>query len=610
LKSEEQTSLAEENFASPWFETAFQEAIAYLRKIAGNLSELSKVDLEFYGNDRFFKGLRFSLLCGQEFQNFDILFDSRYPFSLPKFAMVDKDHFLRWPHIEENGEICLVPSHVTFVHAIGTSVLESLCAALKQLIIECRSGINQSHFVEEFHSYWNRMVDQFRPIIAIVPLQKESRKIWAWKGIKFTLLAETPSSGVVWLQNYFGKQTVYEDNFFQTAYIHLNSPLFPKDYPTSGPKLRKLINSLPDGGKAHLWPIFNKIVSNHPIAFGFTTANGPALFGLSITEDKPQKVYKKSRGDHRTRGFRPRKIPFNILLNRALGASSIVAPCKIKRADPLWLHSRGGSGLRGLDRKKVVLIGCGSLGSSIAMALAQAGIGKLMLIDPEKLEWNNIARHELGAQNIGETKVLALAKIIKGHLPHVEVEGINSTWEKIFERTPVFMQDADLVISTTADWNSNSLLNLRARTGITWPPILYGWTEAFGLAGHALYVSDRGGCLACGSDGVGNFLKAITAWPSHLSTLQQEPACGAFYQPYGVLDTQHIRTLIAEAALDVLLGKAPVGFHRIWVGEVEKCNETGGELSSFALSDLERIGSGRRRIDSPWPINPNCTLCN
>ena len=233
-----------------------------------------------------------------------------------------------------------------------------------------------------------------------------------------------------------------------------------------------------------------------------------------------------------------------------------------------------------------------------------------MFIDPEKLDWSNIARHELGSQSIGEHKVKALAKTVKGHLPHVEVEGINSTWEKVYERNSAFMEDADLIISTTADWNSNSLLNFRARFGRKWPPVLYGWTEAFGLAGHALYASDIGGCLACGSDGVGMFLRDITSWPSHLSTLQQEPACGAFYQPYGVLDIQHVRTLIAEAALDVLLGKTLTGFHWIWVGGIEKCIDVGGELSSFALSELDRIGEGRRRIDGPWPINPACTLCN
>ena len=49
-----------------------------------------------------------------------------------------------------------------------------------------------------------------------------------------------------------------------------------------------------------------------------------------------------------------------------------------------------------LREKTVTLIGCGSLGSTMAVSLARAGVGKFHLFDPDKLSPVNIARHQAG----------------------------------------------------------------------------------------------------------------------------------------------------------------------------------------------------------------------
>ena len=61
-----------------------------------------------------------------------------------------------------------------------------------------------------------------------------------------------------------------------------------------------------------------------------------------------------------------------------------------------------------LADKVVGIAGCGGLGSNCAVALARTGIGKLILVDDDKLEASNLNRQYFFANQIGEFKPLAL----------------------------------------------------------------------------------------------------------------------------------------------------------------------------------------------------------
>lgn len=57
----------------------------------------------------------------------------------------------------------------------------------------------------------------------------------------------------------------------------------------------------------------------------------------------------------------------------------------------------------------VLVVGVGSLGSAAAAALAGYGVGRLDLLDPDRLEWHNTVRHVLDDRDIGRHKTDALA---------------------------------------------------------------------------------------------------------------------------------------------------------------------------------------------------------
>lgn len=72
--------------------------------------------------------------------------------------------------------------------------------------------------------------------------------------------------------------------------------------------------------------------------------------------------------------------------------------------------------------KCVVIIGCGSVGSLVAMELARAGVEKFVLCDADTLEYHNICRHQCGIEDVGDLKVNALKRKLLNINPKVNVK--------------------------------------------------------------------------------------------------------------------------------------------------------------------------------------------
>ena len=70
----------------------------------------------------------------------------------------------------------------------------------------------------------------------------------------------------------------------------------------------------------------------------------------------------------------------------------------------------------------VAVCGLGGLGSNIAIALARAGIGKLILIDFDKVDITNLHRQQYKASQVGMYKTEALRENLKEINPYLETE--------------------------------------------------------------------------------------------------------------------------------------------------------------------------------------------
>lgn len=91
----------------------------------------------------------------------------------------------------------------------------------------------------------------------------------------------------------------------------------------------------------------------------------------------------------------------------------------------------------------VAICGLGGLGSNIAISLARAGVGKLILIDFDKVDITNLHRQQYKATQIGLNKTDALFENLREIAPYVELETYT---ERITEENAAGMlQGADII---------------------------------------------------------------------------------------------------------------------------------------------------------------------
>jgi adenylyltransferase/sulfurtransferase len=87
------------------------------------------------------------------------------------------------------------------------------------------------------------------------------------------------------------------------------------------------------------------------------------------------------------------------------------------------LHDVGGPGQQRLKAAKVLVVGAGGIGSPALLYLAAAGVGKLGVIDDDKVSLSNLQRQVLHATgDLGRPKAESAAAAITRLNPHVTVD--------------------------------------------------------------------------------------------------------------------------------------------------------------------------------------------
>lgn len=91
----------------------------------------------------------------------------------------------------------------------------------------------------------------------------------------------------------------------------------------------------------------------------------------------------------------------------------------------------------------VAICGLGGLGSNIAISLARAGVGKLILVDFDRVDITNLHRQQYKAAQVGAYKTEALAENLKEIAPYILLEAytIRITQENAEE----LLKEADII---------------------------------------------------------------------------------------------------------------------------------------------------------------------
>lgn len=136
-------------------------------------------------------------------------------------------------------------------------------------------------------------------------------------------------------------------------------------------------------------------------------------------------------------------------MSSSLLTSDLSADEKSRYSRQMLMPEVGLSGQIKLKEASVLIVGLGGLGSPLALYLAAAGIGRLGLIDGDRVDLSNLHRQILyTSQDVGQLKATAAAARIKELNPNVEVEIFNERLHKnnvlgLFRRFDVIADGAD-----------------------------------------------------------------------------------------------------------------------------------------------------------------------
>ena len=163
----------------------------------------------------------------------------------------------------------------------------------------------------------------------------------------------------------------------------------------------------------------------------------------------------------------------------------------------ILLKEIGAEGQRMIGESKAVVVGCGALGTHASSLLVRAGVGKMVVIDPDKVDVTNLHRQALFGENaVGRPKAEMAQEALRSINSEVQVTGIVArvTAENVEE----VIASADVVVDGTDNMTARFIVNdacVKLRT-----PWVYG--GAVGTSGMVFAVTPDGPCLRCVFPGI------------------------------------------------------------------------------------------------------------
>ncbi|WP_322075346.1 ThiF family adenylyltransferase [Burkholderia cenocepacia] len=528
---------------------------------------------------RLYPGRRFSCgwrIPGEELglpEPLIVALEREHAFQVPRVAVSRRPEPCEIPHLESDGVFCLLPSSTPVRLPVTGELAVHLVEQAVRAYLDAQAGANRTDFLDEFQTYWTLSNSAMRDVFAWLSDFTQTRTVYTANMGKSVMVADSADG----IEDWFKKRgcPVKRRDIRKATFVRLREPLYPVDYPSNSAELLGLLR---DRCPESLEPVLSSIRMDEDIVIVWCFEHdGQPVMGATLTPVLQRFPHPLNRGQAFLSGRNRWRVPVELLHARLVQARFPTSRAAVVRADSDFLVERTTGKVDGAVRKlKVVIIGCGALGATTALLLAQAGIREMTLVDGDLLTYQNIGRHSLGAQYIGWNKAEALRDEICARYVDYTVHAVAHRWQRAYEDNPRSFEKADLVISATGDWLSEAELNDLLEKGDV-PPTIFTWLERFGVAGHATFVPANASLLWALNE-YGEALRQVAKVPGDMP---REAACGAFYQPFSSAASAEVAAMTVRLALAVATGEITTGQEWTWIGTYENLLRAGAEILPF-----------------------------
>jgi sulfur-carrier protein adenylyltransferase/sulfurtransferase len=146
-----------------------------------------------------------------------------------------------------------------------------------------------------------------------------------------------------------------------------------------------------------------------------------------------------------------------------------------------------------LKQAKVLCIGTGGLGAPLGLYLAAAGVGRIGLVDFDKVDDSNLQRQILfSTKDVGRPKIEAAADRLRGLNPEIQIDTFDTHLSS--ENALEILKDYDIVVDGTDNFPTRYLVN--DACVLVKKPNVYG--SIFRFEGQAtIFGYPEGPCYRC-----------------------------------------------------------------------------------------------------------------
>lgn len=508
----------------------------------------------------------------------------------------DKIDFL--PHIDNEGKICLFDLEGVLIDQNLQGILMASLVRAKDILTDGFSGTNREDFLDEFELYWGQLPGH-RSLKFDVPLSETSQMIKSTFERPLQRKKEKQSEYFKRLYSapiYAGKdsETLKRWNLKKASIINAAYFVISPDMNIFPPDIRKAISieylndllkwvSLKDVSN-----ILSKLHSNIVLVFAINQPRGTQNFAGFYVENGR---LEKKDGRYWFKNV------------------SGLQPLEVRRADKQFLMMRTAQENENAN-KKMLVVGCGSIGGYLIWELAKSGFENITIVDNDSLSDENIFRHLLGMEYVSMYKCDAMEEYIRKNIPGVSIKSLAEKCEDVILEEDISLEDYDMIISATGNHNLNRWLNSYMFDNKIDIPVIYAWNEVYGIGNHVAYFRYGNiGCYDClfGRDEqTGEIYDKSSYCKAGQKVVQNTGGCGKTFVPYGDAISLKTVLLCLDVIRDVFAGKQETNFLVSIKGNDVFFKKQGLEVSGRYNRQKESI----KRLTGEQLLNTECGVCS
>lgn len=527
---------------------------------------------------------------------FIVAIPNTFPDTFPKIYLQKKDYEKIYPvpHVDKNRFVCTRDPEVVAINEKkpGKALEELLEVAVGNI----ERGIKKENiddYLEEFLAYWAEKSERcflslLTPKDEILPLN-----VYMLSDMLFDAWYVISESEIL-VEKWLAPFRVRIDKAKEIVALYLPIDELSPEFFERKKGILEILKNLKNPTHARVVEeYFNQVEGPAVLIMSYPVGGDRVLFGWTFPGWKSIK------------GFRKERVPLEVRLTQT--DYKLITGINIKRLDRERILKRGGTNNLLIEKdSSIILVGCGSLGSYLAMSLARCGMSKYLLIDKENLEPENIARHLCGFVDASKKmkKVTAVKRRLEEHFPHIESEVYDGdVLQLLSEEGTRKIEAYDLTIVAIGNVAVERRINYLTRKRGTKRPLIYLWMEPFGVGGHVLFIHpENGGCFDCCFNERGEFLYRVASEGQEFS--RREAGCQSTYLPYSSVDVEHFISVACQQILNIIGGKESKSKLFTWFGDLEGFKGLGYKVSDRYATDFSYS-----IIEKEISTNEACGLC-